>query len=160
MLNGQPVSDAAIARAAEAVGAEQWEFLFAQLAVYEILADPSLLDQARTGTFARLLAGGHRHLFATAVERLARVSDSFYPLLESLALARGRGVPIIDGIWALMASSLTAGGIGEVEVTDSDISGLLSEAQPYIALDADAGQTVYRLAHRTFVEYFLYRPEP
>jgi hypothetical protein len=159
MLNGQPVSDAAIARAADAVGAEQREFLFAQLAVYEMLADPSLLDQARTGTFARLLAGGHRHLFATAVERLARVSDSFHPLLESLALSRGRGVPIIDGIWALMASSLTGGGIGEVEVTDSDISGLLSEAQPYIALDADAGQTVYRLAHRTFVEYFLSQPE-
>lgn len=153
-VNGRPLPDEAIRRAAEAIRAQHQEFLFAQLAVYEMLADPTLLDQARRGTLAWMLNGGHRRLFGAAVDRLSRISDSFGPMLEALAFARGRGVPIIDGIWAVIATSLADRGTAGRDVTDADISGLLSSAQPYIALDSDGGQTVYRLAHRTFAEFF------
>jgi hypothetical protein len=154
-INGTPVDDVAINMAAQAIGDDQRAFLFARLAVYEILADPTLLAPARSLTFARLLAAGHRDLFAAAVTRLTLRSDSFLPLLEALALARGRGVPIIDGIWARMATALVDGAAVSTAITDTDISALLAAAQPYIAIDADSGQTVYRLAHRTFVEHFL-----
>ena len=154
MIGGKPVSDSVIRAAATAVGSRRREFLFARLAVYEVLADPSLLSPARSVTFHRLLAADHRELFGAAITRLGRHSDSFLPLLEALALARGRGVPILDGIWALMATALAADSAGGLTITDADISALLAAAQPYIVVDASAGQTVYRLAHRTFVEHF------
>lgn len=153
---GTSVDDEAIGRAAVAISEQEREFLFARLAVYEIVADPTLLHAARSASLGRLLArGDHRDLFAAAADRLARRSDSFLPLLEALALSKGRGLPICDGIWALVATAIGASHLGERHVNDMDISALLNEGQPYIAVDVDAGQTVYRLAHRTYAEHFL-----
>ena len=158
-IGDQAVTDSAIHRVAAVVGQCQREFLFARLAVYELIADPVLLDPARSRSLARLLAADHRDLFTVAVARLARQSDNFLPLLEALALTRGRGVPILDGIWALMATALAEGTPMDTPISDADISALLGVAQPYVSVDTEVGQTVYRFAHRTFAEHFLARWE-
>ncbi len=98
-----------------------------------------------------LLPSDHRTLFAAAVVRLSRQRPAARPLLEALALAQGRGLPRIDRTWATAANALGH----DVTVTEVDIDRLLEAAAPYIMLDAAHGQSVYRLAHRTFAEYFL-----
>ncbi len=42
-------------------------------------------------------------------------------------------------------------------ITEVDIDRLLVAAAPYIMLDREDGQSVYRLSHRTFQELFLAR---
>jgi hypothetical protein len=127
------------------------EFLFARLAVHEVLARPELLDARDELT--ELLSGDHRGLFGAAVRRITADDPTALPLLEALALARGRGAPRADRIWATMAAALAE----DAPVTDVDIERLLRTAAPYVMLDAEDGQSVYRLAHQTFREYFLER---
>ena len=129
------------------------QFLYARLAVHEIIASPELLQPARRSDLLTLLGRDHRALFAAAVERLARLNPVNEALLEALALARGRGLPRGDQIWALVAGAL-ADPTG-VDVAEADIDDILDAAAPYIMLDAEHGQSVYRLAHRTFQEHFL-----
>jgi hypothetical protein len=126
------------------------DFLFARLAVQQLLRHPELSSDTGKEEFTRLLQGGHRDLFAQAVRELTAVNPVFHALLEALAISRGRGLPIVDGIWVTVASALTADSI-----TDDDVSLLLGEAMAFITVDSEAGQTVYRLAHRTFMEYLL-----
>jgi WD40 repeat protein/type II secretory pathway predicted ATPase ExeA len=142
-------SEEAIDGVARAVAGGGREFLFAKLAVHEILAMPGLLAPDRAGELADLLSGNHRRLFVAAVARLRDHSARHGALLEALALAQGRGLPIRDGIWALVASALAG-----VEVGDHVIDALLHAAAPYLMLDTEDGQSVYRLAHRTFQESF------
>lgn len=123
------------------------QFLFARLAVHELIAQPDLLASSGSGDLAVLLDGDHRTLFNFAVSRLTTASRSARPLLEALALAQGRGVPRSEGIWAQMASALAGSQIGERDIED-----LLAQAGPYIMLDAEYGFSVYRLAHETFRE--------
>jgi hypothetical protein len=123
------------------------QFLFARLAVHELIAQPELLAPSSSRDLANLLEGNHRSLFAFAVGRLTRASGTARPLLEALALAQGRGVPRSEGIWAQMATALAGSRIGERDIED-----LLAQAGPYIMLDAEYGFSVYRLAHETFRE--------
>jgi WD40 repeat protein len=128
-------------RAAEPIAALNREFLFARLAVHELIARPESLDA--------VLETDHRGLFAMAVRRLRERRPTHGPLLEALALAMGRGLPIRDGVWGLVAGALT-----DTPITDDDIASLLTDAAPYVMLDAEDDQSVYRLAHRTFQESF------
>jgi hypothetical protein len=148
------VDDGTIADVAAAVRfRDDQEILFARLLVHEILADPKLLRPPLLDTcLPALLRADHRRLFATAVERLATRSPAFEPLLAALALARGRGAPRADGIWALMAEAISA---DSVTIGETDIDELLVAAAPYVMLDREYGQSVYRLSHRTFQEYFV-----
>ena len=123
------------------------QFLFARLAVHELIAQPELLAPSKSQILAALLEGNHRSLFASAVGRLTKASRTARPLLEALALAQGRGVPRSEGIWAQMATALAGSRIGERDIED-----LLAQAGPYIMLDAEYGFSVYRLAHETFRE--------
>jgi hypothetical protein len=123
------------------------QFLFARLAVHELIAQPELLAPSSSRDLAALLEGNHSSLFAFAVSRLTRASRTASPLLEALALAQGRGVPRSEGVWAQMASALAGSRIGELDIED-----LLARAGPYIMLDAEYGLSVYRLAHETFRE--------
>jgi hypothetical protein len=100
------------------------------------------------------LSGGpqmsrRRTLFAAAVDRLTRQASANGALLEALALSEGRGLPRGDRIWAIVASTLVS------DIRETDIDDLLRDAAPYVMLDAEDGQSVYRLAHRTFKEHFL-----
>ncbi|MGH3569695.1 MAG: WD40 repeat domain-containing protein [Pseudonocardia sp.] len=147
---------AAIDAVGNAIAAAGREFLFARLAVHELLASPELLTNpiGLTG----LLGGDHRTLFASAVDRLRRRRPAHAPLLRALGFAQGRGLPMRDGVWAAIANALSEqDGLDHV-VSDADISVLLYDAAPYIMIDSEHGQTVYRLAHRTFVEHFRSAP--
>lgn len=150
------VEDATITTVADLIAGAGRQFLFARLAVHEILARPDLLLPASRTTLTDLLRGDHRSLFAAAVARLAAQAPAADPLLEALALARGRGMPRADRIWAIAATALAE---DRFQVTEQDIDALLDAAAPYVMLDAEYGQSVYRLAHRTFQEHFLSRAD-
>jgi WD40 repeat protein len=141
-----------ITAASGAIGANGRGFLFARLAVHELLARPHLLLPEGHHELAGLLDSDHYTLFASAVTRLRAQHPANSPLLTALALAQGRGLPIRDGVWASAASSLDE---DLAPIADADIDRLITAAAPYIMLDSDCGQTVYRLAHRTFSEYFV-----
>ncbi|MFG3498935.1 hypothetical protein [Streptomyces sp. NPDC047928] len=133
-------------------GTEDRDFLYARLAVHEILADPGLLLAHRARELASLLRGDHRSLFATAVRRLGAHHARTGRLLEALAFAQGRGLPRADRIWATAAAAL--GSAGQEAFSPQDIDETLKAAAPYILLDGEDGQSVHRLAHRTFAEHF------
>ncbi|MEU2723162.1 ATP-binding protein [Streptomyces smyrnaeus] len=152
LTHALPTADpASIDAAARQIQAYDRHFLYARLAVHEIVANPQLLTSEGSDALIGLLRRDHRALFAAAVDRLARRSAAAEPLLEALALARGRGLPRADRIWAIAAGALSDG----VPVTDLDIDQLLEAAAPYVMLDSEHQQSVYRLAHRTFQEHFL-----
>ncbi|MFI6580945.1 hypothetical protein [Embleya sp. NPDC050493] len=148
------VDDATITAVARLVRDQDREFLYARLAVYELLAQPDLLAPDRAEALRDLLSRDHRALFATAVARLSARARTAHPLLEALAVARGRGLPRADRIWALVATALD----DDRPVHEADIDDLLVAASPYIMLDTEHAQSVYRLAHRTFAEHFLTGP--
>ncbi|MBB4763081.1 hypothetical protein ACFQFC_02675 [Amorphoplanes digitatis] len=130
------------------------EFLFARLAVHELRADPALLSPARRADLDALLDGTHRTLFVAALDRLGRHTPAVPVLLHALAFARGRGLPRADRLWLTVAKSLTG-----APVTDADLTEAVRSAAPYIMLDAEHDQSVYRLAHRTFAEHYETLPD-
>uniref|UniRef100_UPI003F4953D4 hypothetical protein n=1 Tax=Nonomuraea bangladeshensis TaxID=404385 RepID=UPI003F4953D4 len=189
------VTDDDLERVAAAVARRDRQFLFARLAVYELIEDPWLLTRGRAQSLEDLLDGDHQDLFAKALDRLARHNDRYPILLRALSLARGRGLPEADGVWAAVTAALTprprrqvVDDHDEEDLTDEGVSwstavhGLLNQAAAYVIVDTQTagmhrapaagagapaqptddgaadgkadGQTVYRLAHRTFVEHF------
>lgn len=157
-ISDHPPLDESIAAAATAIAERDERFLFARLAVHELIYNPSLLEKGRSYTLRQLLAGTHRDLFASAVARLGREHDAFVPLIQALALAKGRGLPVEDDVWGTAAAALLPGAAGDgtdQPVDRSVIQDLIDNAPAYIAVASEADQTVYRLAHRTFAEYFM-----
>ncbi|HXS62508.1 MAG TPA: helix-turn-helix domain-containing protein, partial [Streptosporangiaceae bacterium] len=168
------VIDSDIERAAAEIAHEDQEFLFARLAVYELIGDPRLLTQGLARSRGQLLGGTHQQLFGRALQRLASHDDHYPLLMRAISLARGRGLPEADGIWAAIAASLaphagtaTSQDFNHAEAWATAVSGLLSQAAAYLTADTSAGRdesvkpgTVYRLAHRTFVEYFSRQSAP
>lgn len=148
---GQAVSpnNNMIQEVAALIASRDREFLFARLAVHEILANPQLLSDR--WTLNVLLDGNHRTIFASSVDRLKRIHPSYGALFLALALSQGRGLPVRDGIWKGIASAIQP---GSGDVTDLDVSAFVADSAPYLMLDREHGQTVYRLAHRTFAEHF------
>lgn len=146
-------ADGSIDAVARSIAERDREFLYARLAVHEILASPDLVtDPRRAGDLRSLLNRDHRELFRQAVERLISRDPLCVPLLQALAHAEGRGLPRADRIWLTVANALAD---DSSAVTEAHIDRILSDAAPYIMLDGDDGQSVYRLAHRTFQEFFL-----
>jgi hypothetical protein len=126
------------------------EFLFARLALYEIRADPEVLRQDRRPDLDALLVGNHSTLFEAALKRLRRARPIDAALLTTLAFAHGRGLPRADKIWAV-----AGGAVARTVIADDDLDHVIDRAAPYIMLDCEDGQSVYRLAHRTFQEHFI-----
>ncbi|MFV2084294.1 AAA family ATPase [Micromonospora sp. LOL_021] len=145
-------TERAVAKVASLIRGQGREFLFAQLAIHEIAARPTLLDPDHAAGLESLLAGDHRDLFRHAVQRLRDQATANEPLLHALALARGRGLPRAGRIWEAAAKALAP---AATTIDDREINRVLADAAPYIRLDTDRGQSVYRLAHRTFQEHFL-----
>ncbi|MFE1592363.1 AAA family ATPase, partial [Nocardia sp. NPDC058705] len=142
-----------IAAFARAVRARRRQFLFARLAVHEVLADKRWHLPAN---WDALLGHDHQHVFSVAVERLANKHRSHLPLLRALAFARGRGVPDQGGLWVVLARALAP----DHDIHDDDVERLVRDAAPYVLADREYGQTVYRLAHRTFAELFTTESAP
>ncbi|MFF4571556.1 AAA family ATPase [Streptomyces sp. NPDC001410] len=130
-------------------GAER-DFLYATLAVHEIIADPSLLLDSRRADLADLLGKDHRRLFAAVVRRLQVALPGSTAVLRALAFAQGHGLPRAERIWATVASALS-----DTPVDAGLLEAVAQAAAPYIMLDAEDGQAVYRLAHRTFRDFLL-----
>ena len=123
-------------------------FLFVQLALHELLARADDLDYATADT---ILAGGHGDVFAMAVDRLARQRPATAQLLRALAYAQGRGLPRHDGVWGAVARALNP----NASFGERDIAQALVDGGRYTVLDGEHGQSVHRLAHRTFAERLL-----
>ena len=135
------------------LGRRDREFLFARLAIRELIEEPRLLaDPVRLD---ELLNCSHGELFMRAVVRFSTVDPVLGVLLRTLALAQGRGMPIVHGIWTAVANSLT----DDLDVTDDNIDRLIELAAPYLILDVENDETVYRLAHRTFAEGLAGTPD-
>ncbi|MEV0982114.1 AAA family ATPase, partial [Streptomyces sp. NPDC049915] len=145
-LGRLPAVPMQIDQAAADLGSSGHEFLHARLAVHEIIHDPRLLQDP-----APLRNSSHRQLFARAVHRLSTRNPTYGPLLHALALAQGRGLPLRDGIWSTIAAAIAP---RETAIVDTAISDLAADAAPYLMLDTENEQSVYRLAHRTFTEHF------
>ncbi|MFD5081685.1 hypothetical protein ACFWOG_03475, partial [Kitasatospora sp. NPDC058406] len=126
-------------------GVQPQQFLYARLAAHELLNNPCLITDPTP-----LIGRTHRELFTRALDRLHRTNPHYTLLLHALGLAQGRGLPDQDGIWARTADALTT----TPHDTSGSIPGLIRDAAPYLALDQEHGQAVYRLAHRTFTEHF------
>ncbi|MCA2215458.1 hypothetical protein [Jidongwangia harbinensis] len=145
-----PLAADRVADVAARVAAAAQPFLYARLAVHEIRADPALAESDEA--LERLLGAGHRGIFGQAVHRLGVHAPDAAALLEALAYARGSGFPRTGGIWEDAARHLRAG-----SVTDASVTRVLELAAPYIMQDSESGQAVYRLAHRTFTEWYRRR---
>jgi len=130
------------------------EFLHVRLLVRELLADQTLLRDHGRHERRRLLELGRAALFQRAMDRITRSVPAAEPVLRALAFAQGRGLPRADRIWATVAESLAPG----TRLADADLQAVLDQAGPYIMLDGEDGQSVFRLAHRTFAEQFLAGP--
>jgi hypothetical protein len=136
------------ARVAELIAEHDEPFLFARLAVHEIIADPNWATSI--DRLSQLLGRKHRGIFACAVQRLAANEPEAEALLHALAYSRGSGFPRTGGIWATAASALSGR-----QLNDDHVAEVLKVGAPYIMHDSEFGQGVYRLAHRTFVEHYL-----
>ncbi|MFG3719447.1 AAA family ATPase [Streptomyces massasporeus] len=151
-----PEADAAELDAiCEEISSRHRHFLYARLAVHELIARPELVRTTGREQRADLLTRDYRTLFASAADRLYRRNPAFAPLLEALAFSSGRGLPRADGVWPMVARALSDPPVGSAAIDEQAMDDLLSDAAPYVLLDADHGQSVYRLAHRTFQEHYL-----
>jgi hypothetical protein len=144
-----PIASATLVdKIAQEIGGQNQPFLFARLAVHEIRADPALAQSS--AALKDLLGSGHRGIFAYAVRRYRQQAPQTEALLHALAYARGNGFPRTAGIWAA-----AAGAIYGAPISDIAVARALDDAAPYVMQDTDNGQSVYRLAHRTFAEYYV-----
>jgi len=146
-LLGDAITEQQITRIAADIRATEQPFLFARLAVHEVNADRGLIDSP--AELDELLASGHQGIFAHAVTRLRSGDPRVEALLHALAYARGNGMPRTGAIWETAATALSG-----LELTDRNVSDTLDAAAPYIMQSAEFGHTVYRLAHRTFNEWY------
>lgn len=148
-----PDRNATIDRLSTAIAGVDQPFLFARLAVHEVIADPQWQDPAVD--LMDLLSHGHTGIFDRAVDRIRTEKPPVEALLHSLAYAQGNGYSRTDGIWAIAATALL-----NEDVTDEDISQALKLAAPYIMLDSEFGSSTYRLAHRTYAERYIQLDTP
>ncbi len=123
------------------------DFLSARLAVLELIARPSLVDE---GWLIAVVNEGPAAIFRQALRRLDALNPRFRPLLMALAERRGRGMPSETLIWLAAAQGIAAGG---PMPQAADLDELLSDAgAPYLLVDNEFDSTAYRLAHRVFVD--------
>jgi hypothetical protein len=140
------------ARGDDRVRQDEYGFLFAHLAIHELIARPGMLGASAEAKseLRDLLSGGHQHVFERAVARLGSEHTESLFVLEALAFSKGRGFPLVDGIWSAAAATLAG-----AEITPADVDRLINAARPYLIAEVEAGQTVYRLAHATFAEHLI-----
>lgn len=124
-------------------------FLYVRLAVDEIAADQAWAQP--DANLRELLTSQHVGIFDRAVKRLRRDHPTSEHLLHALAYARGNGFPRTGRVWETAGSA-----IARRTLSDPEVGEALRVCAPYIMQDAEFGEEVYRLAHKTFVDY--YRP--
>ncbi|MGC4989920.1 hypothetical protein [Nocardia salmonicida] len=124
-------------------------FLFARLIARSLIGREAPLDLADPHTPA-LFNGGVAQAFEADLASYGEDRDRVYGLLAPLAWAEGSGLPRRD-IWLTLANALARTG---VTYTDQDIAWVLEHAGAHIVESGEDGQTVYRLYHQAFNDYF------
>ncbi|MFI0968425.1 hypothetical protein ACH4S8_44920 [Streptomyces sp. NPDC021080] len=146
----------AIHQAADAIAAQEPAFLAARLAVHELVSrteghSADILPRVLTEVAATGLQDDA--LFTAAVRRVMNTSHTALPLLLALTLSQGRGMPRSGDVWASAASGIS----GDTDVTEHDIDTLLRVAAPYVLIDEEDEQAVYRLSHEVFRSLMIAR---
>lgn len=125
------------------------DFLHARLLVDEIIAEPDFLDDDLLG---ELLQEDLAGLFDVMLDRLKRLNPVFIPIFQACALSQGRGLPMADDVWLTMAREVAASDEG----LDHDaLASFLRVAEPYLRIDVEFEQTVYRPAHSLLRDHLL-----
>ncbi|MFI7664173.1 AAA family ATPase [Nocardia sp. NPDC049526] len=124
-------------------------FLFARLLARSLISRAEPLGLTDSDTTA-LFNGGVAEAFAADLTNYGADRDRVYDLLAPLAWAEGAGLPRRD-IWLALANALARPGI---IYTEQDIAWVLEHAGAHIIESGEDGQTVYRLYHQAFNDYF------
>jgi len=128
------------------------DFLHARLLVHELLAQPEYLEAGLLDDFLQL---DLPQLFDHMIDRLEQLCPAFLPIFQACALSQGHGLPMADDVWLTMAREL-AGTDETDEWLDRDaVASFLTAAKPYLRIDSEFEQTVYRPAHSLLREHVL-----
>jgi WD40 repeat protein len=103
----------------------------------------------------RLLSGVVRDVFEADLARFGDQEVRVRELLTPLAWAEGAGLPR-HPVWTAMAGAMSPTG-ATYDVTDVDW--LLDVTGQYVSQSSEDGQTVFRLYHQAFADYFRERDE-
>ncbi|MEU2102340.1 hypothetical protein [Nocardia sp. NPDC019255] len=141
--------DLAAATAAMIAAHSDGIFLFARLIARSLINRTTPLDLNDPDTPA-LFNGGVAQAFDNDLLNYGTDYRRVYDLLAPLAWAEGSGLPRRD-IWLTLANALSRPG---VTYTDTDIAWVLEHAGAHIIESGEDGQTVYRLYHQAFNDYF------
>jgi len=153
---GRSVQVAAIARgiADRAEGV----FLFARLAVSGLLHRPPVaageLDEVLGRSVGDVLARDVESIDTSFRARFDRKDAGASALLGALAWAHGDGLPVRDGVWALVAGAVSP---DAPAYADEHVQWVLREAGRYVVESGDGEQAVYRLFHESLNEHFRAR---
>lgn len=85
------------------------------------------------------------------LERLAGLCPAYPALLITCALAQGRGVPLQSSVWRDLTQELHPG----LSIESHTASSVVELAAPYLRMDQEAGQTVFRPAHALLRDFLL-----
>ncbi|MFV8172469.1 MULTISPECIES: WD40 repeat domain-containing protein [Mycolicibacterium] len=129
------------------------DFLHARLLVHElvheIIAEPEFLE---AGLLDELLQYDLPKLFDLMLDRLQRVNPAYIPLFQACALSQGRGLPMADDVWLTMARAVAGTSQG---LDPGALASFLTAAEPYLRIDSEFDQTVYRPAHSLLRDHLL-----
>lgn len=124
-------------------------FLFARLLTRSLTTRQNVLDPASPEA-ATLFSGGVAEAFEEDLKNYGRDRERVHGLLAPLAWAEGAGLPRRD-VWLTIANALARPGL---TFTETDIAWVLEHAGAHIVESGEDGQTVYRLYHQAFNDYF------
>ncbi|MFC4376906.1 hypothetical protein ACFO5K_22710 [Nocardia halotolerans] len=124
-------------------------FLFARLLARTLVNRCDTIDLKSSDTIA-LFNGGVAEAFDSDINSYGPDRQRVYDVLAPLAWAEGSGLPRRD-IWLTVANALVRAGI---RYSEQDIAWVLEHAGAHIVESGEDGQTVYRLYHQAFNDYF------
>lgn len=136
-------------RAADAIAAHSAGiFLFARLLSRAFARQGSIADLDSPVSLA-LLRGGVSEAIAADLNRYGLEERRVRDLLMPLAWAEGLGLPRRQ-IWLSLVNALSA----DREYSEADLVWLLENAGSYLVTAGEDGQTVFRLYHQSFNDFF------
>jgi hypothetical protein len=144
--------------AAAVAGHSQTVFLLARLIARALAGRPAMLD-LDSAEAQELLTGGVAEAFAADLDRYGSNRQRVADFLIPLAWAEGAGLPRRQ-VWLALANELAEGTRPDSAYTDSDLAWVLENAGAHIVESGEDGQTVYRLYHQAFNDYFRRQRDP
>ena len=162
---GQPLAAGAAARLI-ALRSDRI-FLIARLLTQEFIRRGQIVrtsGPAGADAGQRMLEGSLADAFTADLARFGQDEWRLRALLTPLAYAEGAGMPSRD-VWLAAAEALRPGSSpepgpgrslepGAGRLTAADLSWIVSHAGAYLIESGEDGQTVYRLYHQAFADYF------